>query len=129
MKTEFEFELPRGYVDDAGNVHRYGTMRLALAMDEIVPMRDLRVQNNPAYATILILARVITHLGAAEVSPALLENLFAGDLNYLQDFYRQINNEAKPDESKLTFTIEESYTDKESANADKPVAQPMAVNA
>ena len=92
MQTEFEFQLPKGYVDDMGNLHRHGVMRLALAMDEIVPMRDLRVQTNRAYATVLILSRVILRLGALEdVSPAIIERLFAGDLNYLQDFYRAIN--------------------------------------
>ena len=44
METEFEFELPRGYVDKNGDVHRRGTMRLATAADEILPLRDPRVQ-------------------------------------------------------------------------------------
>jgi hypothetical protein len=68
-------------------------MRLARAIDEIVPMKDPRVKANPAYATVIILARVITQLGSlAEVSPVVIENLFACDLNYLQNFYRQIND-------------------------------------
>lgn len=92
MQTEFEFELPKGYLDGEDNIHRKGTMRLAKAIDEIVPMRDPRVRSNPAYATVLILARVITRLGALdEVTPMVIEELFACDLNYLQDFYRRIN--------------------------------------
>lgn len=92
LQTEFEFELPKGYLDDAGNVHRRGVMRLSTAMDEIVPMRDPRVKANPAYATVIILARVITQLGALEeVTPAIVEGFFACDLNYLQHFYREIN--------------------------------------
>jgi hypothetical protein len=67
-------------------------MRLSRAIDEIVPMRDPRVRSNPAYATVIILARVITKLGGLEeISSTVIENLFASDLSYLQKFYRQIN--------------------------------------
>lgn len=92
LQTEFEFTLPKGYLDEAGNLHRKGVMRLATAMDEIVPLRDPRVKSNPAYATVIILARVITKLGALdEVSPQVVEGFFACDLSYLQKFYRHIN--------------------------------------
>lgn len=92
LQTEFEFTLPKGYLDEAGNLHRKGVMRLATAIDEIVPLRDPRVKSNPAYATVIILARVITKLGALEeISPQVAEGFFACDLNYLQKFYRQIN--------------------------------------
>ncbi|NMG10526.1 hypothetical protein [Brasilonema sp. UFV-L1] len=90
--TEFEITLPKGYLDSDGNLHRKGIMRLSTAIDEIAPLRDPRVKSNPAYATIIILSRVITRLGAlSEISPAIVENFFSQDLNYLQDFYRQIN--------------------------------------
>lgn len=90
--TEFEFTLPKGYLDSEGNLHRHGVMRLSTAIDEIAPLRDPRVKANPAYATIIILSRVIVRLGAlSEVSPVVVENFFAQDLNYLQDFYRRIN--------------------------------------
>ncbi|TVQ55130.1 MAG: hypothetical protein EA366_11160 [Spirulina sp. DLM2.Bin59] len=92
IETEFEFTLPKGYLDPDGNLHRTGVMRLARAMDEIVPMRDPRVKGNPAYATVIILSRVIVRLGALdEITPMVIEELFAADLNYLQTFYRQIN--------------------------------------
>lgn len=92
VQTDFEFTLPKGYLDANGNLHRIGMMRLARAMDEIVPMRDPRVKLNPAYSTVIILARVITHLGALEeITPTIIEDLFACDLNYLYQFYRQIN--------------------------------------
>ena len=98
IQTEFEFTLPKGYLDEEGNLHRKGVMRLARAIDEIVPLRDPRVKSNPAYATILILSRVTIRLGALEsVSPMMMENLFAVDLNYLQKFYRQINELEPPD--------------------------------
>ena len=92
IQTEFEITLPKGYVDGDGNLHRKGVMRLSRAIDEIVPMRDPRVRSNPAYATVIILARVITKLGGLEeISSTVIENLFASDLSYLQKFYRQIN--------------------------------------
>ena len=92
MQVDFEFELPKGYLDAEGNLHRKGVMRLSRAIDEIVPLRDPRVKSNPAYATVIILSRVITKLGALEeVSPIVVEGLFACDLSYLQKFYRQIN--------------------------------------
>jgi hypothetical protein len=92
LQTDFEFTLPKGYLDTDGNLHRKGVMRLSRAMDEIVPLRDPRVKSNPAYATVVILSRVITQLGALdEVTPTVVENLFACDLSYLQQFYRQIN--------------------------------------
>lgn len=92
IQTEFEFTLPKGYLDENGDLHRQGMMRLSRAIDEIVPLRDPRVKANPAYATVIILSRVITHLGGLEeISPMVIENLFASDLSYLQKFYRQIN--------------------------------------
>jgi hypothetical protein len=92
MQTEFEFTLPKGYLDEEGNLHRIGVMRLAKAVDEITPLRDPRVKSNPAYATIIILSRVIIQLGALEeITPVIIEGLFACDLNYLHHFYRHIN--------------------------------------
>lgn len=92
LKTEFEFTLPRGYVDSDGNVHKTGTMRLATALDEIAPLRDPRVKSNQAYLVIILLSRVITRLGQiSEVTPKHVEGLFSSDLAFLQRFYRQIN--------------------------------------
>ncbi|WP_328480807.1 hypothetical protein OHS71_20355 [Streptomyces sp. NBC_00377] len=94
LQTEFPFELPRGYVDDAGTVHRDGVMRLATARDELVPLRDIRVQENPAYLSVVLLGRVITRLGSLPlVHDGVVENMFASDLAFLQDFYRQVNAE------------------------------------
>lgn len=94
VRTEFEFELPIGYTDDAGSTHKQGTMRLATARDEILPLRDPRVRDNEAYLTVLLLSRVVTRLGELrEVTPATIESLFASDLAFLQDLYRRINQE------------------------------------
>src|SRR5438105_13745760 len=84
LQTEYEFTLPRGYVDDEGNLHRRGVMRLATATDEITPMKDIRVKNNQAYLTVVLLARVITKLGTLEViNTTLIERLFSADFAYL----------------------------------------------
>lgn len=92
LQTEFDFVLPRGYVDAQGNVHREGSMRLATAMDEIAPLRDPRVRQNQAYLVIILLSRVITRLGSLQVvTPHEIESLFTGDLAYLQRLYRQLN--------------------------------------
>ncbi len=94
LQTEFEFTLPMGYVDGDGNLHKHGVMRLATAMDEIAPLRDLRVRGNQAYMVIILLARVITRLGdLPAINTGVIENLFAADLAYLQALYRRINEE------------------------------------
>jgi len=92
LQTEFPFTLPHGYVDPDGTVHREGIMRMATANDEIAPLKDRRVQSNPGYLVIILLSRVITRLGDVEqITPKVVENLFAGDLAYLQDMYQRIN--------------------------------------
>ncbi len=92
LQTEYEFSLPKGFVDFEGNLHRDGVMRLATAMDEITPMRDPRVKQNDAYLSIIILSRVITRLGdMKEVNTGTMEGMFTSDLSYLQEFYRSIN--------------------------------------
>jgi hypothetical protein len=97
METEFEFELPKGYVDKNGDVHKRGTMRLATAADEILPMRDPRVQQNAGYLTIILLSRVITRLGTlSSINTRVIEGLFTMDLAYLQDLYQRINMSEMP---------------------------------
>ena len=94
LRTEFDFELPRGYVDGEGVVHRNGTMRLATARDELLPLYDARVQENAAFTTVVLLGRVITSLGTLPaMTSQIVENMFASDVAFLQDFYRRINAE------------------------------------
>jgi len=98
IQTEFEFTLPRGYVDDDGVVHREGLMRLATAMDEIAPLRDPRVRANQAYLIIILLSRVIVRLGTlSHITTTVVENLFAADLAYLQELYRRVNEHGTAD--------------------------------
>lgn len=95
FQTEFEFSLPHGYVDEGGNLHKDGIMRLATAADEILPLKDPRVQSNPAYLSVILLSRVITKLGSLHnISPRNIENLFVSDMAYIQDFYQRINENA-----------------------------------
>lgn len=93
IQTSYDFNLPRGYVDTAGQVHRDGTMRLALAIDEIQSLQDPRVQANEAYLPILLMQRVITRLGSlTTITPQVIEGLFAADLAYLEDLYLRLNS-------------------------------------
>jgi hypothetical protein len=94
LKTEYEFLLPRGYLDKDGTLHREGVMRLANAKDEIVPLSDMRVQRNRAYLIIVLLSRVLTQLGTLrEVNTGIIENLFASDLRFLEEMYNRINED------------------------------------
>lgn len=96
FRTEVEFTLPKGYLDNEGVLHRQGVMRLATAADEILPLKDSRVQQNPAYLTIIVLARVITRLGSlGDVNTKIIEGLFASDLNYLQSLYERANGDGE----------------------------------
>ena len=99
FQTEIEFELPKGYVDEEGVLHRRGIMRLATAADEILPLRDPRVQQNEAYLAVIVLSRVIVRLGSLpHIHTGVIEGLYASDLGYLQRLYERINagEEAEP---------------------------------
>ncbi|MFE0104601.1 hypothetical protein [Streptomyces sp. NPDC059009] len=102
LRTEFPFTLPRGYVDSRGTVHREGVMRLATARDELVPLTDTRVRDNPAYLSVVLISRLITRLGGlTDVHVGIVEEMFAADLGYLQRFYEKINT----DGSSLAATV------------------------
>jgi len=96
LMTEHEFTLPLGYADSEGNLHKKGVMRLATAADEILPMKDPRVQQNPAYLSIIILSRVVIKLGdMPSITPKTIEGLYTADLNFLQDMYNRINQNGR----------------------------------
>jgi hypothetical protein len=96
--TEMHFTLPKGYLDADGVLHTDGVMRLATAADEILPLRDQRVQQNPAYLAVIVLARVVTRLGSLpDVNTKVIEGLFASDLDHLQTLYEQLNGVDEPD--------------------------------
>ena len=96
MRTEFAFTLPKGYVDAGGSVHREGIMRLATARDEIEPLRDAQVRQNEAYLAVLLLSRVITRIGeVTEITPELVEELYAADFDHLQRLYERLNTDGE----------------------------------
>ena len=96
FQTEIDFTLPCGYMDGDGTLHKSGVMRLATAADEILPLKDPRVQSNPAYLTVIVLSRVISKLdGVADVNPKVIENLYAADVSYLQALYQELNTDRK----------------------------------
>ncbi len=113
IQTEFEFTLPKGYVDNNGTLHRNGVMRLATAADEILQLKDTRAKRSPAYKTNLVLSRVVVKLGTLKnIDATVIEGLFASDLAYLQSFYNKINGEGSTGHKvvyptcKKTFEIE-----------------------
>lgn len=94
FETEIPFTLPKGYMCTKGTLHKDGVMRLATAADEILPLKDPRVQQNPAYLTVILLSRVITKLGSlGDVHPGVIEGLYASDLSYLQALYQNLNGD------------------------------------
>jgi hypothetical protein len=96
FRTEYEFRLPKGFVDSDGELHRDGVMRLATAADEILPLADPRVEKNPAYLLIILFSRVVTNLGRVkQITPKTIEGLFTEDLAFLQEFFNEINGMAK----------------------------------
>jgi hypothetical protein len=95
IQIEYPFTLPVGYQDAEGTLHREGTMRLATAADEILPLKDPRVQGNQAYLIVILLSRVITQLGSVpHLNPKVIESLYAADLAHLQELYNRINHGA-----------------------------------
>lgn len=97
FQTEYEFNLPKGYLDEKGNLNKHGVMRLATAMDEINTMKDPRVKQNPDYATVILLSKVITRLGELDqIMPEVIERLYSVDFNFLQIMYQTINGSEDP---------------------------------
>ena len=97
MQTVYEFELPKGIVDEKGQVHKKGKMRLATAGDEISATRDPRVLANPSFLTIAVLSKVLTEIEGMEIiSATQIEQFFTADLAFLQDMYQRINDIEPP---------------------------------
>jgi hypothetical protein len=109
FQTEYEFKLPFGFVDEEGSLHRDGIMRLATAADEILPLKDPRVQANQAYLVVILLSRVVTRLGSVgQITPKTIEGLYAADLEYLQELYNRVNRGGKT--SRATVCPECAHT-------------------
>jgi hypothetical protein len=129
LQTEFDFFLPKGFIDDSGVLHREGTMRMATARDELEPLRDPRVRDaDDPFLTIIVLARVVSRLGSlSQVTPREVERLFAADLAYLQDVYGVINFGAPADVEELVADAETRRRESiESLRRPMASAQPSA---
>lgn len=97
LQTEYEFTLPRGYVDGEGNLCRRGTMRLATALDEIEAAKVPGAKGNPDYMAVILLSRVVTELeGVERITPEVIGKLFTADFAFLQNMYETINNVEEP---------------------------------
>lgn len=102
LQTVYPFRLPKGYLDGEGILHREGQMRLATAGDELSALRDPRVKADESMMNVLLLSKVVTSLGTlTEVTPQVMEGLFVGDLEFLQNMYETIN---KVDNPKIQVT-------------------------
>ncbi len=117
FQTEFNFSLPMGYVDKEGTLHKEGTMRLATAGDEIIPLKDPRVQQNPGYLSVILLSRVVTKLGGLDIiNTKVIEDLFAADFAYLQQMYNRFNQtghsqiNATCPKCNHTFEVEDEFS-------------------
>ncbi|MFT3852755.1 MAG: hypothetical protein QM733_08475 [Ilumatobacteraceae bacterium] len=122
LQTEFEFFLPKGFVDESGQLHRLGTMRLATARGRArSAARPVVRDADDPFLTILVLSRVVTRLGTiTSVTPREIENLFAADLAYLQDVYGAINFGSQDE---IDAVIDDAAT--RSAAVRRPAPQPV----
>jgi hypothetical protein len=91
LTSEVPFTLPRGYVGPDGTLRRDGTMRPARASDELAVLRDAAVREDQAYATVLLLARVVA-FDDLDVTPAVVEDLLAADFEHLVLLFERLNS-------------------------------------
>ena len=85
VKTEYEFELPKGYVDEKGQVHREVTIREITGADQEA-MLNPQLRNNPAKMLTALMARVITRLGSLEgrqIDTRVTAAMFKSDRDFL----------------------------------------------
>lgn len=78
---EIPFELPRGYKDKNGTIHREGTLRLPIGVDREI--LDPVSKKNLGEANTLMLSRCVLSLGTAHLSSELIRNLSVRDREFL----------------------------------------------
>lgn len=111
LQTEIDFSLPKGLMEEDGTLHKDGKMRLATAADEILPLKDPRVQQNPSYLTIIVMSRVISKLGnVPHINPGIIEKLYASDLSYLQELYQTMNSDGNGASQAVCPNCEHKFT-------------------
>lgn len=85
VKTEYTYELPKGYVDKDGTLHREVTLREITGADQEA-MLNPQLKNNPAKMLTALLARVIVKLGAldkAKIDTSVTASMFKSDRDFL----------------------------------------------
>jgi hypothetical protein len=96
LQTEVGFTLPLGVAGAQGELHREGVMRLATARDEIQPLASVEVRRNEAYLSVLLLARTVLSIGEiTDVTPEVIEGLYAADFDHLQRLYERLNTDCQ----------------------------------
>lgn len=89
-RREFELELPMGYEDQDGRVHRIAVLRKMTGRDEAV-MADKRYRNNGAKMITELLANCLVRLGDLEApGPPVVQRLFSADRHFLLVRLREI---------------------------------------
>ena len=103
-------------------------MRLATARDELEPLRDPTISGpDDPRLTILVLARVIESLGDLQLVTAHeIQDLFAVDLAYLQDFYGVINFGSEEDIEALLAAQEQVQRPRTVEEQPAPPTAPVA---
>lgn len=91
---EINFSLPIGYQDEAGNLHREGSMQLATALTEINVHNNEEAMFGTRKRDCIIFSNVVTKLGDLDtVSPEIIEELYEVDFLYLQLLYNKLNRD------------------------------------
>ena len=85
VKTEYSFELPKGYVDKDGTLHKEVVLREITGSDQEA-MLNPQLRTNPAKMLTALLARVIVKLGSLEekkIDTSVTAGMFKSDRDFL----------------------------------------------
>ena len=95
IRTEFRFTLPKGTGIKTENGRKVtGIMRLVKVSDIVGIERDSTVQKNSVAFYIVLLAKVITSLGAERnINRNTIEKMHPVDFAFLVDFMHEINHQ------------------------------------
>ena len=85
IKTDHTYELPKGYVDKDGTLHREVVLREITGADQEA-MLNPQLRNNPAKMLTALLTRVIMKLGSLEkkqIDTSVTAGMFKSDRDFL----------------------------------------------
>lgn len=85
VRTEYTYELPKGYVDRNGTLHREVTLREITGADQEA-MLSPQLKNNPARMLTALLARVIVKMGTldkSKIDTSVTADMFKSDRDFL----------------------------------------------